>query len=120
MDCSFTASAEGVIIPQLWVQAAIDAHVKLNIKPTGMKRGGLDVADLGRDKNAYIGRHGILVEYAEQWTGKESSLGLTAEKAFDISDTWGYNSFLYDGDGMGAGTRSDVKFAVVTAPPQSH
>lgn len=109
LDCSFTASAEGVIIPQLWVQAAVDAHVKLNLKPTGTKRGGLDVADLGRDKNAFVGRHGFLVEHADQWTGKESQLSKTAETAFDICDTWGYDHFLYDGDGMGAGTRSDVK-----------
>ncbi len=107
--CNFTASAEGIIIPRLWVEAAIDAHVKLNIKPTGIKRGGLDVADLGKDKNAFVGRHGILVEYADMWSGKESQLSVTAEKAFDISDTWGYDTFLYDGDGMGAGTRSDVE-----------
>lgn len=109
LDRSFTASAEGVIIPALYVQAAIDAHVKLNIRPTGIKRGGLDVADMGKDKNAFVGRHGILVEHADVWSGKESQLSMTAEKAFDICDVWGYDTFLYDGDGMGAGTRSDVE-----------
>jgi phage terminase large subunit len=109
LDCSFTASAEGVIIPSLWVQACLDAHVKLGIKPTGIKRGGLDVSDLGRDKNAFVVRHGILVPHASQWTGKESYMSETAEKAFTLSDDWGLSSFLYDGDGMGAGTRSDVK-----------
>lgn len=109
LDCSFTASAEGVIIPSLWVQAAIDAHVKLGIAPRGIKRGGLDVADLGKDKNAFIARHGIVVTHAAAWSGKESQLSLTAETAFDICDTWDLSSFLYDGDGMGAGTRSDVK-----------
>jgi hypothetical protein len=110
LDCSWSASAEGVIIPSVHVQALVDAHVKLGIKPSGMKRGGLDVADMGRDKNAFIARHGCLVPFAAQWSGSaEKVMSDSAEKAFTLCDDWGLNSFLYDGDGLGAGTRSDVK-----------
>lgn len=109
LDCSFTASAEGVIIPAEYVQAAIDAHVKLGIKPTGVKRGGLDIADEGKDKNAFVSRHGILVRHAKSWSGKNSQLSKSAEEAFSLSDMWDLTSFRYDGDGMGAGTRSDCK-----------
>jgi phage terminase large subunit len=56
IDINYAASAEGLLIPSAWVQAAIGAHLKLGIKPTGMRRGGLDVADTGADKNAFTGR----------------------------------------------------------------
>ena len=109
LDCSFSASVEGVVIPALWVQAAVDAHVKLGIKPTGVRRGALDVADAGKDKNAFCVRHGILVEYCTQWSGKESDLYETTEKAFELCDAYGLSSFHYDADGLGAGIKGDAR-----------
>ncbi|HBJ0947922.1 TPA: TerL protein, partial [Escherichia coli] len=52
LDLNYSASAEGVLIPSEWVQAAVDAHIKLGIQPTGKRLGAMDVADEGRDKNA--------------------------------------------------------------------
>src|SRR5208337_5529286 len=56
LDMSFSASMEGVVIPAAWVQAAVDAHLKLGLKISGERRLALDVADEGRDKNAECGR----------------------------------------------------------------
>lgn len=60
LDLNYSASAEGVLIPSDWVQAAVDAHIKLGIQPTGKRLGAMDVADEGRDKNAFSTRHGFL------------------------------------------------------------
>ena len=70
----FDASMEGIVIPYNYVNAAIDAHVKLGWKIIGMKLAGLDIADRGKDKNAIAMRHGILIKHAVMWTGKDSDL----------------------------------------------
>lgn len=109
IDINYMASAEGIVIPALWVTACINAHEKLGIKPTGIKIGGLDVADRGMDKNAYAARHGILLQYAEEWTGKESDLYYTTEHAFELADKFDTSDFAYDGDGMGVAIRGDAR-----------
>ncbi len=107
-ELNYTAAAEGVIIPQTWVQAAIDAHVKLNIKPSGARRGALDVADEGRDVNCFASRHGILVEHCEVWSGVGSDTFLTAERACLLCDTLRLDGFDYDSDGLGSSVRGDA------------
>lgn len=110
VDINYSASVENVIIPSLWVQASIDAHVKLGIVPSGARTGSLDVADLGRDKNAYGVRHGILLEHVEQWAGTDAGdLYGTTARAFRLSDEWRVGEFNYDADGMGAGIRGDAR-----------
>lgn len=109
IDIDYAASVEGVLIPSAWVQAAIDAHIKLNVKPTGMRRGALDVADEGKDKNAFCGQHGILVEYAVSWSGKGSDIFKSVERAFAICDAEKYEGFDYDSDGLGSGVRGDAR-----------
>lgn len=109
IDINYSASVEGVLIPSSWVQASIDAHKKLGIEPTGERFGALDVADEGKDKNAYVGRSGILLEFADQWSGKGSDIFGTVQRAFSISDDNGYQRFDYDADGLGAGVRGDSR-----------
>lgn len=110
VDRNYSASVDGVIIPGLWVQAAIDAHVKLGIEITGMREGGLDVADLGQDKNAFATRHGILLEHVEQWAGMDAGdLSGTTERAFRLADDHRLNGFCYDTDGMGVGVRGPAR-----------
>ena len=109
LDLDFNASIEGVLIPSAWVQAAIDAHIKLGIKVTGVRKLALDVADEGRDKNAACGRYGILIDYLESWTGKGGDIYATVEKAFEICDMNDYSIVEYDADGLGAGVRGDAR-----------
>lgn len=111
-DINYSASIEGVLIPSAWVQASIDAHTKLGITPTGSKRGALDVADGGKDLNAFAGRHGVLLDSIESWHGRKDNIDdifMTVEKSFYICDEYGYGSFLYDADGLGSGVRGDSR-----------
>lgn len=109
-DCNFSASVEGVVIPAIWVTAAIDAHKKLGIKASGQKRGALDVADSGRDANAFAVGHDFLVTHAETWRGSQDlDIFNTVERAFLLTDLHDLDGFLYDGDGLGAGVRGDAR-----------
>jgi phage terminase large subunit len=109
IDLQYNASSEGILIPATWVQAAVGAHLKLGIEPTGMKYAALDVADEGVDKNAFAGRHGILLQHLHQWSGKGSDIYQTVVKAFDLCDQYGYERLEYDADGMGSGCRGDSR-----------
>lgn len=108
IDLDYSASKEGILIPSAWVQAAIDAHVKLNILPSGIRKGALDVADEGRDKNAFAGRYGCMLEHLEEWTGQGSDIFKTSERAAGICDVQGYREFDFDSDGLGVGVRGDM------------
>ena len=108
VDINYSASAEGVLIPSAWVQAAIDAHVKLGIEPTGVRRAGLDVADEGKDKNGLAARRGVLLDSVEEWSGAGSDIYQTVVKAFGHCDAWGCSQIEYDADGLGAGVRGDA------------
>lgn len=109
IDIDYTAALEGILIPSSWVQAAIDAHLKLGITPTGIKRGALDVADVGIDKNAFGARHGILLTHGETWSGKNSDIFATTERSCLLCDTLRLEGFDYDADGLGAGVRGDAR-----------
>lgn len=109
-DINYSASVEGVIIPAVWVEAAIDAHVKLGIVATGAKRGSLDVADSGVDKNAFGVQHGVVFLHAESWRGTaDLDIFHTVERAFVVADTHGLEGFNYDADGLGASVRGDAR-----------
>jgi len=109
IDINYSASVEGVVIPSAWVQAAIGAHLKLGITPTGAGFGSLDVADEGVDKNAFAGGQGVLLNVLEEWSGKGDDIFGTVEKAFALCDAYDYARFDYDADGLGAGVRGDAR-----------
>lgn len=109
IDLDYTASIEGVVIPAAWVNAALDAHLVLGIKPTGIRKAALDIADEGKDKNGYGGRYGVVIEYLEEWSGKGSDIYASVERAFELSDMFDYGSVDYDADGLGAGARGDAR-----------
>jgi len=109
LDIDFAASVEGVLIPSAWVQAAVDAHRKLGFIPTGQRAAALDVADEGKDQNAFCGTHGPMVETLEQWSGKGDDIFGTVQRAFMLCDDRGYDGFHYDADGLGAGVRGDAR-----------
>lgn len=109
IDINYSASVEGVLIPSAWVNAAFDAHKKLGIEPSGIRKGALDVADEGKDLNAFAGRHGILLEHIESWSGKGDDIFKTVERAFGLCHSMKYESFDYDADGLGAGVKGDSR-----------
>lgn len=118
IDLDYSASMQGILIPAIWVRAAVDAHLMLDIKPTGARVGGFDVADRGQDKNAFCGRHGILIEYMDEWSGKNDDIFESVEKVFKICDEHSFSGVLYDGDGLGASVRGDAR--VINDKRKSH
>jgi phage terminase large subunit len=111
LDINYSASLEGILIPAVWANAVVDAHLKIKDFPaiTGERLASLDVADQGIDKNAGAIRHGILLEHVEEWTGKESDIYATVERAFLMCDLHNCHALRYDGDGVGAGVRGDAR-----------
>lgn len=109
IDINYSASVEGVLIPNEWIQAAIDAHIKLEVDVSGIRKAALDVADAGKDKNALCLRHGILLEHVEDWSGKGGDIFETTSKAFGLCDIHGYKILDYDADGLGTGVRGDSR-----------
>lgn len=109
IDINYNASVEGVLIPNEWVQAAVDADVKLGLAVTGSKVGALDVADEGIDLNAFCEREGIRVNDVTAWSGVGSDIMGTVEKAFLMADDAGISEWYYDADGLGAGVRGDAR-----------
>lgn len=107
VDRDYVASVEGLIIPGEWARAAIDAHVKLGYEVTGDRFAGLDIADEGKDLNAYVSARGWLIDHVEEWSGKGSDIFATTAKAFAIRDTLGDGRIRYDSDGIGASVRGN-------------
>jgi phage terminase large subunit len=109
IDINYSASASGIIIPAAWVQAAVGAAKKLNLTITGDRRGALDVADEGIDKNAFGVRHGISVLSVTAWSGKGDDIFGTVQKTFALCQENDLDAFDYDADGLGAGVRGDAR-----------
>jgi phage terminase large subunit len=107
LDINYQASLEGLLIQPAWVNAAIDAHIKLNIKVTGERVIALDVADQGIDKNAIAVRHGILLQHVEEFSGKDSDPFATTEWAFLCCDKYQARTLIYDATGIGGSVRGD-------------
>lgn len=109
IDIDYAASVEGVLIPNVWAQAAVGAAQRLGITPTGRRRGALDVADEGVDKNCFATRRGIEVDGCDEWSGKGADIFDTVATAFALADDTGVEGFTYDADGLGAGVRGDAR-----------
>lgn len=99
-DRDYSASVEGVLIPNIWVKAAIDAHKVLGFEPSGQKRSGLDVANEGRDSNALVHGHGVVVQSCKSW--HKGDPAATSQKAVFAAELRGSEVLTYDNIGVGA------------------
>lgn len=104
IDINYNASADGVLIPQEWVQAAVGYD-----HAPGEQRAGQDVADSGMDKNALSLRDGNMLTFCKEWSGNASDIFASAELAANICRNAGVYDLLYDADGLGAGLRGDYR-----------
>lgn len=108
VDIDYAASKEGVLIPALWVQAAIDAHIHFGIPLHGERTSALDVADEGVDINAWSSRIGVTMQHLEGWTGKLSNIYKTTMRAMMLCDDMEIDNMEFDSDGLGVGVRGDA------------
>lgn len=109
LDLSYAAMAENVLIPSAWVQASIDAHIKLGIEPTGKRTGAMDPADEGKDTVGFAAGVGILVDFVDEWSGVGGDLYDSTLKVFGICDERAIDSVIADADGLGSGVRGDAR-----------
>ena len=109
VDRDYSAAVEGVIIPALWVKAAIDSHVRLGIaEADGNYMAGLDVADEGGDLNALVARRGVVITHAEEWPGVDTDMGASARKAIALCRDMGEMEVQYDaGGGYGGSVKAE-------------
>lgn len=106
VDRDYAAAVEGVIIPGIWVKAAIDAHLALHVDEEGLYCAALDVADEGGDTNALVARRGIVLTHAEEWGARDT--GVTTRKAIALCRNMGEVELQYDCVGVGAGIKSEA------------
>lgn len=104
IDIDYHASKDGILIPQAWVQAAVNAAWE-----TGERVSALDVADEGVDTNAWSARDGIRLFALDEWSGKASDIFATSERATMLCDSNTIVTMHYDADGLGAGVRGDMR-----------
>jgi phage terminase large subunit len=106
IDCNFNSSAEDVVIKSEWIAAAVGLNEFLGVEPSGQWCAGFDVADRGADMNCVAIRHGCELVHVEVWSGKNSDITASTQRACDIVDKFGLNEMIYDGDGLGGGVHA--------------
>lgn len=109
IDLDPHASQDGVVIPSAWVQSATDICKHLGLRVPGGEFAALDVADRGRDLNAFASRKSVRLTQCEAWSGKDDDIFGTTSNAFLLCDLRGLRHFVYDADGVGAGVRGDAR-----------
>lgn len=108
IERNYAASVQGVIILKEWVDAAIDAHIKLGIPVEGPKLSGLDLGDSeDGDRNAQSIRTGIVLTFCDEWIARDP--GVTARKAMGNCKDNDCPELQYDaGGGLGSNVKSEV------------
>lgn len=109
VNIDYKASADGILIPAVWVQASIDAHKKLGIDISGIELMSFDVADEGKDKCSLATRKGILLNHIEEWSGKDSDIYASVMHVYNSANNLGLKTVIYDGDGIGASVKGDSR-----------
>lgn len=89
-----------------WIEASINAHLKLGIDLRGAYNTGYDVADSGDDKNATVRFCGGVCENTDIWSGGEDNLTQSARRAWSNAEG---GVLMYDSIGVGAHTGSTLK-----------
>ena len=107
---------EGVIIKRSWLNAATDAHIKLNFEPTGQRRIGFDIADDGGDRCCNVLAHGSVALEMDHWKANEDELMKSAKHTYHNAVQWQAH-VTYDATGVGAMAGS--KFKEINDDPTS-
>ena len=95
------------IIKRSWVNACIDAHIKLDIDLTGRCCVGYDVADDGGDRNCVTVFDGALATNVYPWKAGEDEIERSSLLAYKY--VTGDGLLSYDSIGVGAGVGSILK-----------
>ena len=94
------------IIKRSWVNACVDAHIKLDIDMAGATCAGYDVADDGGDRNCVTVFNGAIAVLMDAWKAGEDEIERSALRAHAYSAD---GLLSYDSIGVGAGVGSILK-----------
>lgn len=97
---------DAAVIKYAWVEAAIDAHKKLDVYMGGARAVGYDVADDGADKNACAVFDGAICADIDEWKAPEDELTQSARRAWSKVEG---GRLIYDCIGVGAQVGSTLK-----------
>lgn len=99
---------EESFIKRSWIDACIDAHIKLNIEAKGKYTIGYDIADSGNDACSTVKVYGNVVVDIKEWKAKEDELEQSAEKVFKMALD-NNAEIIYDTIGVGASAGSTFR-----------
>jgi phage terminase large subunit len=109
VDRDYAASLVGTIVPKKWLEACVDAHLKVGDRDdwfAGGDTAGLDVADEGLDLNAFVARKGWVINQADDWGDRDT--GATTRHVVQLCRTRNNRmAVYYDSIGVGAGVKSE-------------
>ena len=106
VERNYAAAVEGVVIPAEWVKSAIGAAEKLGFDGGGAWFAALDVADEGRDTNAWAARKGVILKDIAEWAARDT--GVTARNTVERARVYPSIDVQYDVIGVGAGVKSEI------------
>lgn len=99
-------SVDNPLILSEWIDASIDAHLKLGFKPLGVKVVSHDPSDTGPDDKGLCVRHGpVILDVQAQSFG---DINDGCDWATDRAISEAADCFIWDCDGMGVGLRKQV------------
>ena len=108
VDRNYSAAVQNTIIPYEWLQACVDAHLKvpyLRVPPPNVWMAGLDVADEGVDRNAQALRQWIILRSVEEWGERDP--GATARRSIHSLRQHRGIKVQYDSIGIGSNVKSE-------------
>lgn len=103
----YAASVQGTIIDKQWLDACIDAHIKLGLPDGGPRIAGLDIGDSeDGDRNALSIRESSKLISTQEWVARDP--GVTARRAIGICVDNDIPELQYDAVGLGSNVKSEV------------
>ena len=93
---------DSIIQPQ-WVEASIDAHIKLGFKKQGVISTGFDPADTGQDNKAVVTRWGSVIIDVHSWL--DGGIEEAVDKAFSYAFDTRSDHIVFDAIGIGASVK---------------
>jgi len=101
------SSYEDAVFDILWINAAIDSHIKLGFEGIGAKVVGYDPADSSDgDTQGLIARHGSVVTHIDMW---KSDITKGIERAFKLLEDTNSTDFVFDGIGVGSAVSHELR-----------
>lgn len=106
-DRNYAASVQGTIIPKEWLDACVDAHIKLGWEPSETKISALDIGDAeDGDRNAQSSRSGSVLDFVDEWVARDP--GVTTRKAISNCIEQKATELQYDAaGGLGSAVKAE-------------